>query len=319
MNLDLSKEIGVEVQAGAPLSKYTTFQLGGPCRQLINCRTAEQLEHAVKRLIAHNIPFLLIGGGSNLVVSDAGIDCAVIRFVSDQPIIQRDGTDVTVTASTLLDHLALYCAQQGLAGLNYTSGIPGTVGGAIVGNAGAFGKQVGDVLKSVVLLSPSGELREVGPEALHFRYRHSILKETGDIVVKAAFAMTPASRDPLLKERDEYLAIRHEKHPDLRAYPCAGSFFRNIEPTSKAGRRQAAGWFLEQAGGKELSSGGAAIFSKHANIIVKSENCTAQDVYRLSQRMKEIVQNAFGLTLEREVRFVGKISGTDEDQGRLVW
>ena len=290
----------------ARLDNYTTFRLGGPCRLLINCETPEDLENAVRELHSKKQPFVLIGGGSNLVVSDEGLDVAVVRYVSETPIIERDGNDVVVAASTSLDELALFCVDEGLEGLNYTTGIPGTVGGAVVGNAGAWGKQVGDVLKSVTLLDSNGKKKDVGVDYCGFRYRHSHLKKTGDIVVTVRFALKPGDSVALAQERAEILKKRAEKHPDLKIHPCAGSFFRNVEPTSKADRRQAAGWFLEEAGGKNLSVGGAQIFDKHANIIVKGPNCTAQDVHDLSQQMIKIVRDKFGFDLMREVRFVGK-------------
>lgn len=301
----------------ARLENYTTFRLGGPCKLLISCQTPGDLKNAVAELHQKKQPFILIGGGSNLVVSDHGLDIAVIRYVSDTPLIERDGNDVLVSGSTELDALALFCVNEGLEGLNYTTGIPGTVGGAVVGNAGAWGKQVGDVLKSVTILENRGRLplnnRETSPisknvdrEYCKFQYRHSHLKETGDIVVSVRFSLTQGDPVALAQERADILKKRAEKHPNLKTHPCAGSFFRNVEPTSKADRRQAAGWFLEEAGGKDLSVGGAQIFDKHANIIVKGPKCTAQDVHDLSVKMIGIVEKKFNFRLMREVRFVGK-------------
>jgi UDP-N-acetylmuramate dehydrogenase len=290
----------------ARLENYTTFRLGGPCPVMIECETPEDLKDAVERLNAAKKPFVLIGGGSNLVVSDHGLDVAVVRYVSNTPLIERDGNDVVVAASTSLDDLALFCVDEALEGLNYTTGIPGTVGGAVVGNAGAWGKQVGDVLKTVTLIEPNGKIKEVGADYCGFQYRHSKLKETGDIVVSVRFGLKPGDPVALAQERADILKKRAEKHPNLSTHPCAGSFFRNVEPTSKADRRQAAGWFLEEAGGKNLSCGGAQIFEKHANIIVKGPNCKAQDVYDLSQKMIKIVREKFGFDLVREVRFVGR-------------
>jgi UDP-N-acetylmuramate dehydrogenase len=295
--------------SSAPLREYTTFRLGGPCRFLLECQSPEELHQAISDLAAKNTPFLLIGGGSNLVVSDQGLNTAVIRYFTNTPLIERDGNDVVVSGSTILDDLAVYCVGEGLSGLNYTSGIPGTVGGAVVGNAGAWGKQVGDVLKSATIIDAKGQTKEVDQSYFGFQYRHSRLKETNEIVSSVRFALTPGEPLSLAKERIDILKLRAEKHPDLNRFPCAGSFFRNIEPTSKADRRQAAGWFLEEAGGKNLSVGGAQNFEKHANIIVKGPNCTAQDVYDLHMRMIEIVKNKFNMQLNREVRFVGPFKG----------
>ena len=321
MNTGLSslRSLGVLVQQNVALSQWTTFRLGGPCPWFISCATPQQLTAAICCLAAEKTPFILIGGGSNLVVSDQGVSCAVIRYVSDKPIIDHSDDEIMAAGSTNLDSLALYAAEHGLEGLNYTSGIPGTVGGAVVGNAGAFGKQAGDVLIKAGLISRTGERRYASREELGFTYRNSRLKETGEIIATVTFSVSKGDREALLKERAEILEIRHEKHPDLNAYPCAGSFFRNIEPTSKAEKRQAAGWFLEQAGGKDLSVGGAKIFDKHANIIVKAQGCTAKNVYELAQKMAGLVKKAYGFDLVREVRFVGRLEGVKESEKELIW
>lgn len=307
MDTSLLTRFHIPIIPQAKLCDYTTFRLGGPCRGLIQCATPAQLETAVKYCCEAQLSFILIGGGSNLVVSDQGIDCTVIRYVSEKPLIEREGNDLLVSGSTNLDTLALFSIEQGLEGLEYTSGIPGTVGGAIVGNAGAFGKQVGDVLKTVTLISPKGVRAKVGPETLDFRYRHSNLKERDGIVVAARFTLRPGNREKLLEERQNILNTRREKHPNLATHPCAGSIFRNIEPTSKAEKRQAAGWFLDQAGGKSLRHGGAFIFEKHANIIIKGQGGTAEDVLELSKMMAALAKEKFNLDLVREVRFVGRI------------
>jgi len=290
------------------LSAYTTFQLGGPCNALIECATPEELIQTVQKLKKENTPFLLIGGGSNIVVSDHGLNTNVIRYLSPTPLIERNGDEISVSASTVLDDLALFCVDEGLEGLNYATGIPGTVGGAVVGNAGAWGKQVGDVLKSALILDEHGKTKTVGPDYFAFSYRHSRLKETNEIIVSVTFTIAPGDPIALAQERAETLKIRAEKHPNLSTHPCAGSFFRNIEPTSKAERRQAAGWFLEQAGGKNLKVGGAYIFEKHANIIIKGPQASAQDVHDLHLKMFDAVKEKFGLQLAREVRFAGKFN-----------
>lgn len=315
----LFKDLAVKIIPRTVLSEYTTFRLGGPCRALIPCQNPAQVENAVKRLSQNNLPFILIGGGSNMVVSDEGVDCFVIRYLTQSPLIEQEGYDLIVSGSTVLDHLALFAAQNGLEGLNYTTGIPGTVGGAVAGNAGAFGKQVGDVLKSVVLLTRDGHKKKATPKNLNFKYRDSILKKTEDILLSARFSLKPGDSKSLLKEREGILNIRREKHPNLITHPCAGSFFRNIEPTSKAGKRQAAGWFLDEAGGRKLFHGGARIFEKHANIIIKSDGCRAQDVFELSRKMANLVKQNFNLELIREVRFVGKFEGMPADIQGIIW
>ncbi len=309
----------IRIEKDVPLAQYTTFRLGASCAGIIHCQTPRQLEETIQGLIKEKKKFILIGGGSNLVVSDEPLDCYVVRYYTDKPLITLNGTDMTVSGSTQLDHLALFAAQQGLEGINCATGIPGTVGGAIVGNAGAWGKQIGDVLTSVELITPTGEKKTAHAADLHFTYRDSTLKKTGDIVVSAVLSLHKGDAKALLEERETILAERKSKHPDLRYEPCAGSFFRNIEPTSKAGKRQAAGWFLEKAGGKELKVGGAVIYPKHANIIIKSDGCRAQDVYELSLQMARIVKEKFNLDLIREVRFVGKFRNMPANVQETIW
>jgi UDP-N-acetylmuramate dehydrogenase len=303
------RDLDLDCAYQVPLSSWTTFRLGGVCPCLIHCSTPDQLEVLIPRLSVEKIPFILIGEGSNLLISDHGVSCAVVRYVSPQPIIRHEGNIVEASGSTSLDALVLFAARQGLKGLNYATGIPGTVGGAIAGNAGAFGQQIGDATQEVVLLTPDGEKKTVCADQLDFSYRSSRIKKTREIVAAARFHLEPENVDQLMKEREEIFLFRKERHPDPRQFPCAGSFFRNIEPTSKAQRRQAAGWFLEQAGAKGLSIGGARVFEKHANIIVNNGNCTAQQVFDLSQKMRALVYHAFGLSLTREVQCVGSFCG----------
>lgn len=288
------------------LAGCTTFRLGGPCRAFFDCRTAGELCGVVRDLLARQAAFLLIGGGSNLLVADAGVDAAVVRFAHATPDIRRTGDGgIEVGAATSLDDLARWTVEQGIEGFVHCSGIPGTVGGAIAGNAGAFGEQIGDRVQSVSLLDAAGHERTVPAHDLGFAYRRSRLQDEGGIVLSALLRAGPGDAGALRARREEILALRASKHPDLRTTRTAGSFFKNIEPTSKAERRQAAGWFLEQAGAKDLRVGGARTYDKHANIIIAEDGCTAADVLELSRQMAARVCERFGLTLQREVRLVG--------------
>ena len=296
---------GIEVRERVPLRDFTTFRLGGPCACLLNCETGPQLVDAVSMLARLRIPFLAMGGGSNLLVSDRGYDGVILRYYSKTPDIHMAGGVVEVSGSTLLDDLVNYTVRQGMEGLVYASGIPGTVGGAIAGNAGAYGRQIGDSLIGVRLVDERGTVREEVREALHFAYRTSRLQQSRETVLSASLQLRRGDPDELAGQREEILELRKTKHPDWKVVPTAGSFFKNIEPTSSAERRQAAGWFLEQAGAKSMSVGGARVFEKHANIIVADKGCSAQDVLDLSRRMAEAVKQKYGLVLTPEVRLVG--------------
>ena len=299
------QKAGLTAMRAALLSEYTTFRLGGPCRALVHCRTGGDVAAAVRILNSVGEPWLLVGGGSNLLVADAGVDRVVLRYADSPLVVQRTAASITVDAGAGLDELVQWSVEQGWAGLEFLTGIPGTIGGAIAGNAGAFGRSVSGPLASVGLLSRDGGRRTVPAGELGFTYRHSRLHETGEVVLAAAFKLTPGDRRVLAQEREKLQAFRRERHPDWHVQRTAGSYFRNIEPTSAAGPRQAAGWFLEQAGAKALRVGGARIFDKHANIIVVESGATARDVLELARRMSDAVEQRFGFRLQPEVRFIG--------------
>jgi len=291
------------------LRELTTFQLGGPCLGVIFCETPEQLEQSIQELSQRCIDFILLGEGSNILASYSGIEKIVVRYLTNKPSISLDQTELVLPCSTRLDDLVQFSIDQGLEGLAFASGIPGTVGGAIVGNAGAFGKQIGDFVESVEIIDRNAKKWIEPASKLGFQYRHSKFKENNQILVSAKFRLQPGNRAALQKERNEVLDLRKEKHPDYKKTPTAGSFFKNIEPTSQAERRQAAGWFLEQSGAKSFVQNGAMTFEKHANIIIKKGNCTAQDVFDLSLRMEKTVEEKFRLCLIREVRLLGAFKG----------
>lgn len=288
------------------LSQLTTFKLGGSCRRFVDCKSDAELCHAIRELAALGEEFQLIGGGSNLLVADAGLDCTVVRYSNSVPVVRIEDEYLWTSAATVLDDLARFSVENGIAGLVYCSGIPGTVGGAVVGNAGAFGEQIGDRIESVRLIQRDGSERLVPARELGFSYRKSNLQESGEIVTEVSLRVEKDDRQRLQNRRDEILALRAAKHPDWRVVRTAGSFFKNIEPTSKAERRQAAGWFLEQAGAKDLRVGGARTFEKHANIVIAESGCTTADVVHLTRKMASLVREKFGFNLQPEVRFIGK-------------
>ena len=290
------------------LSGYTTLRLGGPCRGLVTCANRRELVQTLRDLHEVGERFALMGGGSNILVSDRGLDQIVVRYHSEKPLVAREGNNLVVQGSTLLDDFVAFTIQEGLDGLVSCSGIPGTVGGAIAGNAGAFGEQVGDHLVSATLVDGAGNEWEVRGDELDFSYRASKLQRTDAYLAAARFRLKPGVRERLRAQRKEILQLRADRHPDWKRLPTAGSFFKNIEPTSKAERRQAAGWFLEQAGAKELRVGGAHPFARHANIIIADPGSTAADVHALSVQMAALVKTRFQMELTPEVRLWGEFS-----------
>lgn len=318
--LDLLMQAGLRVIPEALLKDHTTFRLGGPCRAMVMCTCAAEVCAAVKILKDSASPFLMMGFGSNILASDQGVDAIMIRYSSDTPRISGDGALITADAATQLDQLVECALQKGLLGLESFSGIPGTLAGALAGNAGAYGRQVSDNLVSVDILDAKGTLKRLERQDIAFSYRDSSLKHDGSIILSATFQLATGGRScDLLAERTALLQSREQKHGRWQDNPCAGSFFRNVLPTSSAGKRESAGWFLEQAGCKDLNIRGAHALASHANIITRDEGASAQDVFELTRTMAKMVEEKFNLKLEREVRLLGRFEGHSGTNTEKFW
>ncbi len=316
MNLDHLKHSGLKIIPRAPLKDYTTFRLGGPCLALILCETAAQLTLAVSYLRATQTPFIMIGFGSNILAADAGVETVIVRYSSKMPLITKEHDTLTVDAATQLDALAAFAIENGLEGMTCFSGIPGTVGGAIAGNAGAYGQQISGHLVDITILQPDNTVAILPKELIHFEYRDSAIKHNGAIILSARFTLPAGDPTAMKKNRAGLIDERHSKHGHWEENPCAGSFFRNVEPTSNAGPRQSAGGVIEAAGAKNLMIGKAHPYPKHANIITRDEGATAQDVYDLTTTIAAMVKAKFGVKLVREVRLLGKFNnGLGDPQG----
>lgn len=301
-----------------PLSRVTTFQLGGPARELVTVATPEALRRSVHDVLSRGEPFVVIGGGSNIVCSDEGLPCRVIRYVSDRVEMAEENGAWCVAGSVGLDRIVERCVADGIGGLTFASGIPGTLGGAVAGNAGAFGAQIGDCVAQVELIDPAtGGVRVCSREEMAFAYRYSRIRDRGGIISRGWMILPNGPPAHLRQEREALLALRREKHPDWRAQPCAGSVFRNLEASGPGARRMAAGKVLEESGAGALRVGGAAVFVKHANIIVKeTDSCTAQDVIDLVWCMHNKAQEKMKISLTPEIRFLGRFRAVP---GQAAW
>jgi UDP-N-acetylmuramate dehydrogenase len=302
---------GLVLREQVPLAACGTFQLGGPARWVVDCARPADLAFLRDRCRELDLSVQLLGEGSNVLFSDAGWPGGLVRYIDSHPTprVEAHGI-VRVSAAASLDALARWAAEQGWAGLEAFSGIPGTVGGAVVGNAGAWGVQMEHVLDTVRGIGAEGREHLWTAADCGFAYRDSRLKHDGTWVSEVSVRLHAGDPTALLAERTRILAIRAEKHPDWRVTPCIGSFFKNLEPSSAAQRRQAAGWFLEQAGAKQFRVGGAAVFERHANIPIKATaDCRAEEVAELARRMREAARATQGVDLEREVRYLGAFAG----------
>lgn len=287
---------------GVKLSNYTTFRIGGPADTLVNVSTAEEVTEAIWHAESHGLPWHVIGHGSNILVSDEGFAGAIIVFKnSELPKINKDRS-VTASGGLALNLLVNFMAENGLAGLENLTGIPGTIGGAICGNAGAYGTSISDRLISALVLDRTGGTRQVAASELAFSYRTSILKETNEVVLEAKFSAEQSSAEVLRSIIAEKLADRSQKHPDYSRVPTAGSYFKN--PAAKDGSRIAAGRLIEDAGCRELKVGGARLWTSHANIIVTDGKASSNDVRTLAQSMTKRVQASFGVKLVPEVVYL---------------
>lgn len=299
---------GIRIGRRVPLSACGSFQLGGPAGLLVTCKSPEALKTVRDAAAWLPRPLAFMGAGSNILFADAGWPGTLVRYTCEDFALPRrmENGCWRVNAAVQLDALADWACQQGIGNWEAFSGIPGTVGGAVVGNAGAWGVQMEHMLQEIHGWDNKGLPRVWSIEDCGFSYRDSRLKHDGSWVSEVTLSPIPGQTDTQCRERAHILSLRAEKHPDWRKVPCIGSFFKNIQPSSAAERRQAAGWFLEQVGAKGERVGGAAVFAKHANILIKDgPDCTAADVLNLSLRLQARVREQFGIDLEREVQLLG--------------
>lgn len=290
--------MGENIQFDRAMSEYTTFRIGGKADAICFVQGLGELQQVFSYLNKEKIPYLLVGKGSNLLVRDGGFKGAVIIMRGQLATIkQHEKNDRMVLAGgglTLRD-LVRFCSQRGLGGLEFLSGIPGTVGGAVTMNAGAFGRAMGDVVQQVDLVTPEGEFTSRNRSDLTFSYRESSIQE-GSLVVRASLQCSQETSEIVSGRVAEYLTRRKVTQP--LDYPSAGSVFRNPS-NDHAGR------LIEQAGLKGKKIGGAMISPKHANYIVNTGGAQAEDILRLMEMAKEKVREATGVELEPEIKVVG--------------
>ena len=289
------------VRTDVPLRDLTTLRVGGPASLLCPVRNADDARRFQEFAHRHATPHTVLGGGSNILAADAGYRGLVLRVATAD--FRVDGDTVTAGCGLDFDDLIVRTLAAGLTGLEFASGIPGTLGGALVGNAGCYGHEIGEFLEEAVVLTPDGHLERMGPEAFAFRYRGSDLRGTGHLVLEARLRLARGDLHTAGELRNLRMADRRAKHPvDL---PSAGSWFRNLPPAAPGEHRRAAGALLEQAGAKDMREGDATVFPGHANIIVNLGGATATQIARLAGRMQEAVRTHFAVELVEEIRRLG--------------
>lgn len=290
--------VGKPLSRRVALAPFSSFRIGGPADFFFEAESAEHLKKASQAARAAGVPFYLIGDGTNLLFADEGYRGLVVRNRSAAPALDADPPRLTASSGLALGKLVQFSLEKRLTGMEFLAGIPGTVGGAVCGNAGAFGRSIGDVLETAFLLDPDGGERQAGRADLGFSYRHSSLREKGDVVLGAVFSLAPGDPAKSRDEVREFLEQRKKKHPPWGT-ACAGSYFKN--PCLPDGSKRAAGYLLDQAGARGERVGDAAVYEGHCNFIVNLGGASARDVLELAARLKDKVREKFGVTLEEEV------------------
>lgn len=305
--------MALTIRENEPLARYTTFKIGGPARFFVPTKTEEEIIEAVQFAASQNLPYVFLGGGTNTLVSDEGYRGVVIR--NEDRSLSFNGPLCYASAGTILAVMVHAAVQKGLSGMEWAFGVPGTVGGAVRGNAGAFGLSTYDSVYRVRVLHPdSHRVRMLDRDELTWGYRDSIFKHTPLIILAAEFMFTPLEVEQCQTNLELYLTRKKESQP--LGKECAGCVFKNphiqsfpkdvplpIEFFQK--EYVPAGWLVEQVNLKHHVIGGATISGKHGNFFLNANNATAADVVQLITLAKDRVREKFGVTLEEEIVYLG--------------
>jgi UDP-N-acetylmuramate dehydrogenase len=285
------------VSLNEPLAGHTTWKIGGPADIFLVPDSQEQLAAAIRVLHRHGVPWTVLGRGSNTLVSDKGVRGAVVKLGAGFDFAQFDGSAVRAGASFSFVKLSVVAGKEGLSGLEFAGGIPGTVGGAVYMNAGAHGSDVSRIFKSADIVWEDGTLETYGKDEMAFDYRHSVLQDRRGIVTEATFQLRKGDRKEIAAAMASYKDRRRRTQPLQMA--CAGSVFRN-PPNDHAAR------LIEAAGLKGAREGGAEVSLLHANFIVNHGDAKAEDVLTLIRRIQSTVEDRFGIRLVPEVLLMGE-------------
>ena len=285
---------GIQLLINEPLSKHTSFRIGGPASVMAMPKSPEELKKILKVSALLDCKIAILGAGTNVLASDDGYDGLVICLKDCFAGMERlDETHIRVSAGVTMTRAALFAAGLGLSGLEFAHGIPGSVGGGVYMNAGAYGGELCQVVQSVDVMDRAGNIRTLSNEQMKFSYRHSILEESGDIVLSAVFGLTPAPEAQIREKMQDLMQRRKTSQP--LEYPSAGSAFKR----PKVGYAAA---LIDETGLKGYQIGDAAVSTKHAGFVVNLGNATANDVKQVLADVAQKVLDKTGILLEPEVR-----------------
>lgn len=279
-----------------PMCKHTTFRVGGPANCLITLENEVQLQNLQHYLNLVEIPFFVLGNGSNVLVSDKGYEGIILQIGDKMNGISVDGRRITAYAGARMSQVAKAAMEHGLTGLEFASGIPGTVGGGVVMNAGAYGGEMKQVVENVTVIGPNDEILELDNSTMEFGYRYSIIRNQPFVVTKVTFLLEEGDKARIKATMDDLAARRREKQP--LEYPSAGSTFKRPEGYY-------AGELIMNAGLRGFRIGGAEVSEKHCGFVVNSGNASAADVMDVILEVRSRVKEKFGVELEPEVIFLG--------------
>lgn len=293
----LSSTIDKEhMRLDCPMKEYTSFRAGGNAGLMIEPGDMAELFAAAEACGREKLPYLVMGNGSNLLFRDEGYDGVVIRIARGIDRVRVEGNVVFAEAGMLLSSVAKAAMEHSLTGLEFASGIPGSLGGAVFMNAGAYGGEMKDVVLSTMALQPNGMIKDRKKEDMKLGYRHSVFQETGEIIIGVKLLLSPGNQDEIREQMRVLTAKRNEKQPV--SLPSAGSFFKRPEG-------HFAGRLIEDSGLKGLACGGARVSPMHAGFIVNEGNATTKDILDLMRIVQETVYDKTGVRLEPEVRIIG--------------
>lgn len=279
------------------MKKHTTFRVGGKADYFVTPETSVEVEQIVALCRSLGMPYYILGNGSNLLVSDKGYRGVVIQIYKSMSQITIAGTCIMVQAGALLSKIGNAALDAGLTGFEFAAGIPGTMGGAVVMNAGAYGGEMKDILETVTVLTPEGDVLTLRNEELELGYRTSIVAKKGYIVLEATIRLEHGEKAEIKARMDELKVQRTTKQP--LEYPSAGSTFKRPEGYF-------AGKLIQDAGLRGFQVGGAQVSEKHCGFVINKDNATADDVAELMRQVSEKVMEKFGVKLEPEVKRLGE-------------
>ena len=293
---ELEKMVNGTCLLNEPMSRHTSYGIGGPAGAYITPRDRDDLRRILHFADEQNIRVFFIGSGSNLLVADEGLNGIVITLIKSFNKLEIKGCHIYAETGVMLGHMVKHCIKQKLTGLETMVGVPGTLGGALMMNAGAFGSEISNCLKNVDVMTLTGEIKQYSVKDIDFNYRHSSFKKN-EIIMSANFVLKKATKQEIMNKRAKASAGRKETQP-LR-FRSAGSLFKNPK------KDVAAGYLIDKAGLKGTHRGDAEISEKHANFFVNHGKANAEDVVFLIRLARKTVEKKFGINLELEVKTLG--------------